>query len=62
VAKLNPVFEYPPESFSRELDMKVQRQEKPYGYTESPPPADSGDYNMKAHESRKEYPVRDRRG
>lgn len=45
----------PPESYSRQLDNMVAAQEMPYGYTQSPPPADSGDYNMKAKESKKEY-------
>lgn len=47
----------PPESQSRQLDMYVQAQEKPYGYLLPPsPPADSGDYNEYARESHKEYP------
>lgn len=60
--KLNPVFEYPSESFSRELDLKVQREEKPYGYSTNPPPADSGNYDMRKFNSKKEYSPRDRRG
>jgi hypothetical protein len=55
-------FMIPEQSYSRELDMKVQREEKPYGYTENPPPADSGDYDMRKYNSKKEYPVRDRNG
>jgi len=35
----------PEESYSRQLDRMVCEQEKPYGYTSSPPPADSGDFN-----------------
>lgn len=48
----------PPESASRELDAKVCREEKPYGYTESPPPADTGDYDQAKYNSKKEYPMR----
>lgn len=36
----------PPESYSRMLDDKVAREEEPYGYTSSPPPADTGDFNQ----------------
>lgn len=51
-------FEHPPESFSRQLDRDVARQEKPYGYTTNPPPADSGDYNQRRLESNKQYGLR----
>lgn len=43
------------DSYSRHLDMVVQAQEMPYGYDSPPPPADSGNYDQKAKESRKEY-------
>lgn len=45
----------PPESQSRALDMMVQAQEMPYGYTGNPPPADSGNYDMTSRQSKKEY-------
>lgn len=48
----------PPESYSREIDKKVSRQEMPYGYTSSPPPADTHDYDMRSLRSDKEYAVR----
>lgn len=32
-------FDSPSESFSRQLDNMVVRQEMPYGYTDAPPPA-----------------------
>lgn len=52
----------PPESQSRQLDQFVAAQEMPYGYDYPPPPADTGDYDMKSRESKKEYKTRDRRG
>lgn len=51
-------FQFPPESYSRELDAAVARQEMPYGYITPPPPADTGDYNQHARESHKEYPLK----
>jgi hypothetical protein len=30
----------------------------PYGYTSAPPPADTGDYDMRKLESNKQYPLR----
>jgi hypothetical protein len=45
----------PPNSYSRELDSQVLAQEKPYGYTDSPPPADTGDFNQGRLESKKHY-------
>lgn len=41
------------ESYSRELDERVQMQERPYGYDGPPPPADSGVHNLGKFESRK---------
>lgn len=49
----------PEESYSRQLDEKVQSEEKPYGYEMSPPPADSGDYSMKSRNSNKQYKSKD---
>jgi hypothetical protein len=46
----------PPESYSRQLDARVADTEMPYGYTNSAPPADSGDYDMHKKESKNEYP------
>ena len=47
-----------PESYSRQLDERVARQEMPYGYTTNPPAADTGDFNQKRLESKKEYSMR----
>jgi len=51
-----------PESYSRQLDERVARQEMPYGYLAPPPPADTGDFDQAKLESRKEYPKRKMRG
>lgn len=48
-------YEHPSESYSRELDREVAREERPYGYSSSPPPADTGDFNQSELESRKQY-------
>ncbi len=48
----------PQESYSRRLDDQVAAQEKPYGYDDSPPPADTGDYNSSKLNSKKEYSMR----
>jgi hypothetical protein len=48
----------PENSYSRELDSRVQEQEMPYGYSDHNAPADTGDYNEKSHESKKEYKPR----
>lgn len=45
-----------PQSYSRELDERVARQEKPYGYMNEPPPADTGDFDQRRLESDKQYP------
>jgi hypothetical protein len=45
----------PPESYSRQLDKRVQSKEKPYGYESSPPPADTGDFDQARLESKKVY-------
>jgi hypothetical protein len=45
----------PEESFSRQLDARVQAQEMPYGYVTPPPAADTGDFNQAKLESKKEY-------
>lgn len=44
----------PEDSYSRYLDRKVRMEERPYGYNTPPPPADSHDYDVGRHESRKE--------
>lgn len=51
-------FSFPSESYSRELDAAVARQEMPYGYSMLPPSADTGDYNTEARVSDKEYPTK----
>jgi hypothetical protein len=51
-------YVHPPESYSRELDREVAREEKPYGYTLPPPPADTGDFNQRRLESDKQYRLR----
>ena len=48
----------PQESYSRRLDEMVAREEKPYGYDDSPPPADTGDYDQARFNSKKEYPMK----
>ena len=50
-----------PESASRKLDITVMEQEMPYGYINSPPPADTGDFNQARLEARR-YPVKSGRG
>jgi hypothetical protein len=45
----------PPESASRKLDFTVRQSEMPYGYETSPPPADTGDYNMERLQDKKRY-------
>lgn len=58
------MFSYPgekpliPNSYSRQLDNEVAATEMPYGYTGSPPPADTGDYDIMALNSKKQYSVR----
>ena len=42
-----------PDSMSRTLDMMVQAQEMPYGYEGDGAPADTGNFNQAAKESRK---------
>ena len=44
-----------PDSFSRDMDDLVAMSEMPYGYTNSPPPADTGDYDQRKLESDKRY-------
>lgn len=48
-------FKVPPESYSRMLDEHVAREEEPYGYTSSPPAADTGDFDQCKLNSKKEY-------
>lgn len=45
----------PEDSYSRELDSRVQATERPYGYSEDPPPADSGDFNMRPYQTKNEH-------
>ncbi len=47
-----------PESESRILDQNVQFQEMPYGYTSSPPPADTGDFDQRRLESNVQYSMK----
>lgn len=49
------IYRQPSESYARQLDRTVQLQERPYGYEMPPPPADSGDYDMRSKESKKQY-------
>ena len=53
-------FTFHPESASRALDNMVAKEEMPYGYTDSPPPADSGNFDMQVRNSKKEYPAHHR--
>jgi len=53
-----PLFDHPSESYSRQLDNHVAAQEFPYGYNNSPPPADTGDFDQRRLESNKQYTVR----
>ena len=50
------------ESYSRQLDKRVQLEEKPYGYDMPPPPADTGNYDMRSRESHKQYSPRSKNG
>lgn len=54
-------FHFPPQnSYSRELDSRVQASERPYGTSWMEPPADTHDFNERAHESHKEHKPRKR--
>lgn len=44
-------FMGPPQSYSRQMDSRIWMEERPYGYSESPPPADTGNYDQRALES-----------
>ena len=48
----------PQESYSRELDSRVQASEMPYGYDMGEPSADTGAHNERSYESRKEHKPR----
>lgn len=48
----------PEDSYSRELDSRVQAMERPYGYSYGEPSADTGDFNQERLESKKEYKPR----
>lgn len=54
-------YRIPPDSESRMLDMMVQAEERPYGYTSSPPPADTGYFNERREESKKQYHIKAKR-
>ena len=43
------------ESYSRKLDERVAMEEMPYGYSTSPPPADTGDFNQSKLEDKDHY-------
>jgi hypothetical protein len=45
----------PPQSYSRELDSRVQTQEMPYGYSYGEPAADTGKHDERAEETNKQY-------
>ena len=47
-----------PDSYSRILDERVSMTEMPYGYTNNPPAADTGNYDQRALESNRQYPMR----
>lgn len=51
-------YHHVPESYSRKIDEDVAASEMPYGYTNNPPPADTGDYDQARLESRNEYRIR----
>jgi len=44
-------FMGPPQSYSRKMDERIWAQEKPYGYTAEPPPADTRNFDQRALES-----------
>lgn len=48
----------PEDSYSRELDSRVQAQERPYGYSYGEPSADTGDFMQERIETKVEYPTR----
>ena len=48
----------PQDSYSRELDSRVQESEMPYGYSSGEPAADTGDFNQRSLESSKQYSMR----
>lgn len=45
----------PQESYSRELDSRVQESEMPYGYSYGEPPADSGRHDERAYETKMQH-------
>ncbi len=51
-------FMGPPESYARKINRHVCLEEMPYGYTESPPPADTGNYDQRALETKNQYSPR----
>lgn len=47
-----------PESYSRKIDETVAMSEMPYGYTNEPPAADTGDFDQRRLESKDQYRTR----
>lgn len=45
----------PEDSYSRELDSRVQESEMPYGYSYDEPAVDTGNYTAKSLASKKQY-------
>lgn len=45
----------PEDSYCRELDSRVQATERPYGYSDNPPPADSGNFDMRAYGTKNQH-------
>lgn len=52
---LNYKHPVPQNSYSRELDSMVLAQEMPYGYSNEPPPADTGDFDQVRLETKEHY-------
>lgn len=59
---IDPLVSYmhtePQESYSRQLDATVYRQELPYGYTFSPPAADTHDYKEREYETKLQHHIK----
>ena len=53
-----PLRVHVPDSYSRTLDDRVAMTEMPYGYTNEPPAADTGNFDQRHLESNKQYPMR----
>lgn len=48
----------PKESYSRQLDATVYKQELPYGYDYSPPPADTQDFHEREYETKLQHHIK----